>query len=84
MYKIITVVFLSYTLLLAACGSSNIDDTLEGKKKKLEDLKAEQVKLNDQIAKLQAEIAKLDPATAQQAKAKLVATQWILRRSRQI
>src|SRR4051794_37322687 len=73
MYKIITVVFLSSTLLLAACGSSNIDDTLEGKKKKLEDLKAEQVKINDQIAKLQADIAKLDPSAAQEAKAKLVA-----------
>ena len=59
--------------MLAACGSSNIDDTLEGKKKKLEDLKAEQVKLNDQIAKLQADIAKLDPSAAQEAKAKLVA-----------
>ncbi len=73
MYKIIIVVFLSSTLLFAACGSSNIDDTLEGKKKKLEDLKGEQVKLNDQIAKLQADIAKLDPSAAQQAKAKLVA-----------
>jgi membrane fusion protein (multidrug efflux system) len=73
MYKIITVLFLSSTLLLAACGSSNIDDTLEGKKKKLEDLKAEQVKLNNEIAKLQTEIAKLDPSAAQQAKAKLVA-----------
>ena len=73
MYKIITVVILSYTLLLAACGSSNIDDTLEGKKKKLDDLKAEQVKLNDQIAKLQADIAKLDPSAAPDAKAKLVA-----------
>lgn len=73
MYKIITVVILSSTLLLAACGSSNIDDTLEGKKKKLDDLKAEQVKLNDQIAKLQADIAKLDPSAAPEAKAKLVA-----------
>src|SRR3954451_2176995 len=73
MHKIITIVLLSSTLLLAACGSSNIDDTLEGKKKKLEDLKAEQVKLNDQIAKLQADIAKLDPSAAQQAKTKLVA-----------
>src|SRR3954447_4612555 len=73
MYKIITVIFLSSTLVLAACGSSSIDDRLEGKKKKLEDLKAEQVKINDQIAKLQADIAKLDPSAAQEAKAKLVA-----------
>src|SRR6478735_6305892 len=73
MYKIITVVFLSSTLLFAACGSSNIDDTLDGKKKKLEDLKAQQIKLNDDIAKLQADIAKLDPSVEQQAKAKLVA-----------
>jgi membrane fusion protein (multidrug efflux system) len=73
MYKIITVVLLSSTLLFAACGSSNIDDTLEGKKKKLEDLKSEQIKINDEIARLQADIARLDPSAAQQAKAKLVA-----------
>jgi len=72
MHKIITIVLLSYTLLLAACGSSNIDDTVEGKKKKLEDLKAQQAKLSDEITKLQADIAKTDPSAVQEAKAKLV------------
>ena len=70
MHKIITIVFLSSTLLLGACG--NNDNSLQAKKKKLEDLKAQQIKINEDIAQLQAEIVKLDPSAAQQAKAKLV------------
>ncbi|TKK68652.1 efflux RND transporter periplasmic adaptor subunit [Ilyomonas limi] len=72
MHKIITIVALFAVVLLAACGN-NGDNTLQGKKKKLEDLKAQQIKLNEDIAKLQADIAKLDPSAAQEAKAKLVA-----------
>ena len=72
MYKIITIVVLSSTLLLLSCGNSN-DNSLQGKKKKLEDLKAQQIKLNEDIVKLQADIAKLDPSAAQEAKARLVA-----------
>ena len=72
MYKIITIVVLSSTLLLLSCGNSN-DNSLQGKKKKLEDLKAQQIKLSEDIVKLQADIAKLDPSAAQEAKARLVA-----------
>ncbi len=49
------------------------NDTIEGKKKKLEDLKAQQAKVSLQIAQLQADIKRLDPSTVQDAKAKLVA-----------
>jgi RND family efflux transporter MFP subunit len=72
MHKIITIVVLFAVVLLAAC-SNREDNTLQGKKKKLEDLQAQQIKLNEDIAKLQADIAKLDPSAVQQAKAKLVA-----------
>lgn len=69
MFKILTLVCFSSTLFLFAC---NNDNSLAAKKKKLEDLKAQQIKINEDIAQLQAEIVKLDPSAAQQAKAKLV------------
>ncbi len=73
MAKFITPVLLSILFFVAACGGGNNDNSLAGKKKKLEDLKAQQSKVNADIIKLQAEIGKLDPAAAAQEKAKLVA-----------
>jgi membrane fusion protein (multidrug efflux system) len=74
MHKFLTVV-LGSSLLLASCGSSTVknDGSLEGKKAELTRLKDQQDKLTQQIASLQAEIDKADPAAATAEKAKLVA-----------
>lgn len=74
MHKVLTVV-LGSSLLLAACGSSSIkkDDSLAGKKARLDSLKAQQEKLGKQIADLQDEISKIDTSAASKEKAKLVA-----------
>ena len=74
MHKVLTVV-LGSSLLLAACGSSSIqkNDSLAGKKARLDSLKAQQEKLGKQIAGLQAEIDKTDTSAATKDKAKLVA-----------
>ena len=74
MHKLLTLV-LGSSLLLASCGSSTVqkDDSLQGKKAQLASLKDQQDKLTQQIASLQAEIDKADPAAATAEKAKLVA-----------
>lgn len=74
MYKGLSVV-LSFSLLLAACGSSSVqkDDSLAGKKARLDSLKAQQEKLGKKITDLQAEIDKIDTSAAVKEKAKLVA-----------
>jgi membrane fusion protein (multidrug efflux system) len=74
MYKGLSVV-LGFSLLLAACGSGSVqkDDSLAGKKARLDSLKAQQEKLGKQITDLQDEIAKLDTSAAAKEKAKLVA-----------
>ena len=74
MHKALTVV-LGFSLLLAACGSSSVqkDDSLAGKKARLDSLKAQQEKLGKQIADLQDQIAKIDTAAASKEKTKLVA-----------
>src|SRR5579872_4953562 len=74
MHKILTVV-LGSSLLLAACGSSSIqnEDSLAGKKARLANLQDQQEKLNKQIATLQDSINKLDTSAASKEKAKLVA-----------
>jgi len=74
MHKALTVV-LGFSLLLASCGSSSIqkNDSLAGKKARLDSLKAQQEKLGKQISDLQDEIAKLDTSAAGKEKAKLVA-----------
>lgn len=61
-------------VLLSACGNSKKEEAgaLNDKKAKLEKLKGEQKKINDQIANLEEEIAKLDPNAAAGV-AKLVA-----------
>jgi len=55
--------------LFAACGAK---DDVAKKKAELEALKKQQESTTDQITKLEAEIAKLDPASAKAEKAKLV------------
>lgn len=53
-------------IILSACGNSKKDEAgnLNDKKAKLEKLKGEQKKINDQVTSLEAEIAKLDPNAA--------------------
>jgi membrane fusion protein (multidrug efflux system) len=74
MHKILTVVVLSTSLLLASCGNSTVqnDNSLADKKAKLTELQGQQEKLTQQIAALQADIVKADPASAVAEKAKLV------------
>jgi membrane fusion protein, multidrug efflux system len=74
MYKGLSVV-LSFSLLLAACGSGSVqkDDSLAGKKARLDSLQAQQEKLGKQITDLQDEIAKIDTSAGSKEKTKLVA-----------
>ena len=62
------------TLLIASCGSSKKDDAavINDKKAALEKLKSAKAKNETDIAKLQAELEKIDSATANAAKIKLV------------
>jgi len=63
-------------LFVASCGASSADSSkkdLEKKKAKLEDLKKEQTKVNEQVATLEKEVAALDTSAAAHAeKPKLV------------
>ena len=59
-------------LFLLSCGTKN-SSSLADKKAQLETLKKQQAKLNDDITKLEKEIALLDPSAAQAENAKLVA-----------
>jgi membrane fusion protein, multidrug efflux system len=63
------------TALIASCGNSKKDDAagISDKKAALEKLKASQVKTDEEIKKLQAELEKLDSNTALAARIKLVA-----------
>jgi RND family efflux transporter MFP subunit len=72
MHKILTVI-LGSSLLLAACGSGQKTDSLEGKKAQLTALKDQQEKLTKQISALEEEIGKSDTASGTKEKAKLVA-----------
>ncbi len=59
-----------FVLVLSSCGSTSKDEKggLADKKVKLEKLKADQKKLNDQIAQLEAEITQANPAATAAAK----------------
>jgi membrane fusion protein, multidrug efflux system len=76
MYKTLTVI-LSASLLLASCGSSTVQKEgpvgLQEKKARLDSLKSQQDRLGKEISALQAEIDKLDTASGNKGKAKLVA-----------
>jgi RND family efflux transporter MFP subunit len=76
MQKILNASVIGLLLLAASCGSSSVNkdsNSLEGKKAELAQLKEQQDKLIKQINGLEAEIAKLDPASVKAEKAKLVA-----------
>ena len=70
MHKLLTVVIASF-LLLASCDSKN-DGSLEAKKAEMTRLKDQQDKLTKQITDLQAQIDKMDPASATAEKTKLI------------
>jgi membrane fusion protein, multidrug efflux system len=74
MHKNILVIIV-VAFLVASCGSGKKDVKAEvtEKKVKLEELKKQQSDLGQEIKTLEEEIAKLDPAAAQQQNAKLVA-----------
>ncbi len=74
MHKILTVV-LGSSLLLASCGSGTVqkDDSLQGKKTRLESLKSQQDNLAKQISSLEADISRMDTTGGVKEKAKLVA-----------
>ncbi|HRI19552.1 MAG TPA: efflux RND transporter periplasmic adaptor subunit [Panacibacter sp.] len=81
MQKLVKIILFSSSLFLASCGAKT-DDSKDGgvlteKKAKLEELKKQQVALTADIAKLQQEIAKLDPSFTKPEKAKLVSIQTI-------
>jgi len=65
--------------LLTSCGSSNKENNaaLNDKKAALEKLRGDKAKLDEQMALLEADINKLDPANAAAQKAKLVAVQTL-------
>ncbi|MEX0636698.1 MAG: biotin/lipoyl-binding protein, partial [Ferruginibacter sp.] len=69
-------------LMLASCGDSKKDSkaAINDKKVQLEKLKIEKEKNNQEIAKLQAELLKLDP-NSNPSKVKLVATVLIVKQN---
>lgn len=68
-------IVLAATVILASCGGSKKDDAaaVNDKKAALEKLKSEKAKNEAEIAKLQSDLEKIDTATANAAKVKLVA-----------
>ena len=64
-------------LIAASCGNAKKDNTalLNDKKAELQKLKGEQKEVNDKVALLEAEIAKLDTSSASVGKPKLVAVE---------
>lgn len=74
-FPLITIVSLSFWLM-ACGGNAETNKELAKKKASLEKLRAEQKEVNDKIAALEKEIAKLDPSIAA-GKAKLVSLETI-------
>ena len=72
MIRILRVLLIAVTVSLAACGGKNDGASLKEKKDKLEELKKQQTKLNDDIIKLEADIFLADPSSKKEEKAKLV------------
>jgi len=72
MIRIVRVLLIAVTVSLAACGGKNDGASLKEKKDKLEELKKQQTKLNDDIIKLEADIFLADPSSKKEEKAKLV------------
>jgi len=72
MQKIMTMLFIAATVLVASCGNKPAGNELARKKASLDSLKIEQQKIATAIVKLQDEIAKLDTSAANAQKAALV------------
>lgn len=74
MQKIFSIVVLASAVFLAACGASSSEGTgATAEKAKLAELKKQKEGIEAEISKLEATIAKLDPASAKPENAKLVA-----------
>ncbi len=68
------ILMLAALIFLAACGSKSTDSAeLTAKKKQLEELKKQQTEIGNNIAKLEAEVLKMDPSSKVE-KSKLVVT----------
>lgn len=78
-HSVYVLLIASSVILLSACGSSRKEDNaaLGDKKAKLEKVKKQKSDLDNEIKKLEQEIAKADPA-AQSDRAKLVAVSTVL------
>ncbi len=74
MQKFIQIIFIASAVTLASCGQKedNSSAAVKEKKAKLEELKKQQQTVGADITKLEAEIAKLDPAAAKEEKSKFV------------
>lgn len=74
MQKLLQIIFIASAVTLASCGqkADNSPAAVKEKKAKLEELKKQQQTVSADITKLEAEIAKLDPAAAKEEKAKFV------------
>lgn len=79
MQRILNIILITASVItLAACGAKTDDAGDVAKKKaQLEELKKQQTAIGQQITKLEADIAKLDPASAKAEKAKLVSIDTI-------
>jgi membrane fusion protein (multidrug efflux system) len=79
MQKIKNSLLIVAVLMLASCGNNKPGDNaaVAAKKSELEKLKAQQTKINDEVTKAQADLAKLDTSSAIAEKAKLVTTATI-------
>lgn len=68
------ILIIAVLIFLAACGSKSTDSAeITAKKKQLEDLKKQQTEIGNNIAKLEAEVLKMDPSSKVE-KSKLVVT----------
>jgi len=76
MQRILNIILIAATTITFVACSAKTDDAgnvdVAKKKAQLEELKKQQTAIGEQITKLEADIAKLDPASAKAEKAKLV------------
>jgi len=76
MQRILNIILIAATAITFVACSAKTDDAgnvdVAKKKAQLEELKKQQTAIGEQITKLEADIAKLDPASAKAEKAKLV------------
>ncbi len=78
MQNIARIILIATCISLASCTGKNSDADLKEKKAKLEELKKQQTKLNDDIVKLESEIILADPSAKKEEKAKLVSVNEIV------